>query len=125
MSRMLQLQTSGGHRTGGEEMKICRNCKREREDFQSDRRSKDGLAVECDDCRRAIVEFPEVHAPMYIAQKMRCKICNRKVYLNRVCPDEDLETGEVRALLCIHCNRLLKFARKNRRVWDAVTEYLS
>ncbi|KKN64892.1 hypothetical protein LCGC14_0487260 [marine sediment metagenome] len=103
-------------------MKTCRKCKNDRDDFQPDGRSKDGLSVECDDCRTVGIGTDERYVRMYIEQRQRCKICNRSAYLSKMVIDSGTETE---AIICTTCAGLLKLARKNRRVWDAVTEYLS
>ncbi len=104
-------------------MKICKTCKKPKEDFQPDGRSKDGLAVECDDCRTVGIGANEACVRLYIEQRQRCKICNRSAYLSKMVIDI-AGAGSRKAIVCTTCAGLLKRARKNPRVWDAVTEYL-
>ena len=96
--------------------------------FKSDRRSIDNLATICNSC----LEEREVHAAeniylheaLYIKQKFRCAICNRKVFLSKILVDSDPETDETMGLLCRRCNKLLRLADRQIGVLQAAVEYL-
>lgn len=112
-------------------MRTCIKCKIDKPEteFKKDGRYSEGFADKCAVCYSIgtpqVVEDPESHAGMWLNQKCHCLICQRKTTLTKIYADLDPETGEVLALLCKKCARLLKQARKNRRVWDAVTAFLS
>ncbi|KKN64875.1 hypothetical protein LCGC14_0487090 [marine sediment metagenome] len=46
----------------------------------------------------------EQHRQLYENQKGRCGICRETLLYREVCTDHNHKTGEVRGLLCNHCN---------------------
>ena len=46
---------------------------------------------------------------LYRSQEGRCAVCRRhsSEFRRRLCLDHDHATGEIRGLLCIHCNRYI------------------
>jgi len=111
--------------------KICKECGSTRpiEEFKIDKRSADNLATTCNYClekrEQRAGEDPHTYEAMYIEQKFRCKICNSKVYLSKIRVDHDPETGEVKGLLCVRCNRLLRRSGRDLRVLRAAVGYLA
>ncbi len=104
--------------------KTCNTCLKAlpAEAFREDRRAVDNLAITCEDCRIAkasMVNALFIHADeRYIAQGMRCAICNCKAYLDRMVVDED------GGLLCKRCNRILRQVQRNPRILSGAVEYL-
>ena len=60
-----------------------------------------------------------------------CPICGisleeySKKYRKRFCVDHDHTTGEVRALICGHCNSMLGFAKDNPEILSKGVDYLN
>jgi hypothetical protein len=61
---------------------------------------------------------------MVDAQNGKCKICGSMPTTKPLSVDHDHETGEIRGLLCNHCNTMLGFARDNTAVLRSGAEYL-
>lgn len=58
-------------------------------------------------------------------QKGHCAICKEKLDENkRLDIDHDHNTGEVRGLLCMHCNLLIGHARDNPEILRQAAKYL-
>jgi hypothetical protein len=72
----------------------------------------------------------EDYKAMYKAQRGRCAICRQKETHKAwgvrrwLCVDHDHATGEVRGLLCYHCNRGLGFFKDNPASLRAAAKYL-
>lgn len=51
----------------------------------------------------------EQYEHLYRAQEGRCAVCKRtaETFRHRLSVDHDHKTGEVRGLLCVHCNRYI------------------
>ena len=70
----------------------------------------------------------EKYNEMYIAQNKRCLICNTEFPLGTLkglCVDHNHSTGEVRALLCMSCNRTLGKVEKNPELINNMIKYIS
>jgi NAD-dependent dihydropyrimidine dehydrogenase PreA subunit len=66
----------------------------------------------------------EEYDAMLAAQDGKCRICHQPPERGRLHIDHDHDTGAVRELLCIDCNR--KIAAMEDPVWFAVaTDYLN
>jgi hypothetical protein len=63
---------------------------------------------------------------MYLEQNGVCKICKLPPVgqKNRLCVDHDHQTGDVRALLCDHCNRGLGFFKDDERLLNLASDYI-
>lgn len=109
--------------------KVCKDCSMSYppEFFKSDMRATDNLATVCNYCikkREKRILDPGEYEARYIQQKFRCKICNCKVYLSKILVDCDPQTDEIKGLLCVRCNRLLRQVGRDVRVLTAAAEYL-
>ena len=58
---------------------------------------------------------------MYAGQNGCCAMCNRT--FERLCVDHNHETGKVRALLCVGCNRLLGIVESRPELLEAARDY--
>lgn len=120
------------HRNPINYTKQCKVCKATlpADKFKPDKRSTDNLASTCIPCLddwEYHVEVREIYEQMYIRQKFRCAICNRKVSINKILVDFDRTDihEEVRGLVCKRCNKLLRLADRDPRVLRAYIEYLT
>jgi len=110
--------------------KKCKECRGtlSTEHFKSDMRSTDDLASTCtsclDDRESRVGENPAMYEALFIKQKFRCAICNRKVHLCKILVDHDPQTDETLGLLCRNCNRLLRLSGRGVRVLTAAAGYL-
>lgn len=131
--------------------KYCWRCKalKPRSDFYT-YNSRDGLDYWCKPCRsvysgdwqkrnpekrrRRIYHrmlrmlygmTPEQHAAMVAAQAGLCAICGEPP-TNKIglCVDHDHATGQVRALLCSHCNSMIGMAKEDPSRLRAAVAYL-
>lgn len=99
--------------------KPCTVCKvvKPIEDFHRDKRCRDGKMSSCKSCygkkeaagtiARKYGLSPKQHLAMREAQGHRCAMCRREV---KLVVDHCHRNGNVRALLCDRCNRLLGVA---------------
>lgn len=83
--------------------RFCKQC-----NLDSIRRNRYGIET---------VEYER----MQRMQNYRCLICKEK---KKLCIDHDHQTGNVRGLLCRHCNALVGQYETKRHVWDAVVEFV-
>ena len=118
--------------------KKCYKC-RETKDiskFNKDKKQKDGLYGQCKACRVGYRRKNALHKKYGITlrqyeklsekQKGCCAICGKhqlelKTTLNI---DHDHETGKIRGLLCVACNRLLGYAQDNQDILMKAIQYL-
>lgn len=68
----------------------------------------------------------EEYATLYKQQKGCCAICERHRYnfYRRLAVDHNHKTGQVRGLLCGHCNSILGFFKDNPVVILRMVRYL-
>lgn len=68
----------------------------------------------------------EIYQEMLSAQNGTCKICNRheSEFKRKLCVDHCHKTGQVRALLCSNCNRMLGLAKESIEVLRAAVLFL-
>ncbi len=96
-------------------------------EFKPDKRSADNLASTCNSCleKREVhaVENARVHEALYVKQKCRCAICNRKVFLSKILVDIDPQTDAVMGLICRRCNRILRLAERDPRIIRSLFGY--
>lgn len=67
---------------------------------------------------------PEEYNSKILNQRGVCAICNQPPGLKGLFVDHDHKTGEVRGLLCHHCNILLGMAKDNLTVLQNSIRYL-
>jgi hypothetical protein len=69
----------------------------------------------------------EIYEALLIAQDYKCKICG-KIHewtaYGKLCVDHDHETGEVRGLLCTHCNRGLGAFKDDPELLNKAIQYV-
>lgn len=133
-------------------MKRCYSCKVEKFDslFNESQKSNDGLQSYCKECqvskamtwlknnphkaRKARMEHLwrkqgfvltiERYDEMLAEQAGRCAICKEAPGKKSLAADHDHDTGQVRRLLCLRCNRGLGFFRDRPDLTEAATRYL-
>lgn len=69
---------------------------------------------------------PHAFNEMLVEQEFRCDICQDELEIIKwkYAIDHNHSTGEVRGILCKHCNTTLGFARDNPQILDAAAAYL-
>jgi hypothetical protein len=67
------------------------------------------------------------YAQMYKKQKGECAICQRPIKLHdmKTHVDHDHATGEVRGILCGHCNFMIGHAGENQEILRSAARYLA
>ena len=109
--------------------KECINAER-REKFGNGRWAKQpSEPLESSRARRLRYEYgitPDDYDAMYNYQCGRCAICgtHQNELAGRLNVDHDHETGQVRALLCGHCNRGLGMYYDDPELMEIAAEYL-
>ena len=96
-------------------MKRCSKCgiKKSLDAFHKTRRRADGRQSRCRECvawmhkLRTYNVTQEQYEEMYTEQEGICPLC--ELFFEALCIDHDHETGKVRGLLCISCNRALGY----------------
>lgn len=116
--------------------KQCSTCgeHKPKEAFVREPKSKDGRARQCKPCfakrakparlRRKYALTPEALAAMHTAQAGMCAICGGPPDHRGLVIDHCHATGNVRGLLCNHCNSLLGMARDDVARLRSAIEYL-
>jgi len=66
----------------------------------------------------------EVFEHMYKEQEGICLICHEPFSFDKLVVDHDHETGKVRGLLCISCNRAIGFLKDSILITESAVEYL-
>ncbi len=73
----------------------------------------------------------EEYAKMYLNQSGKCKVCQIEISIESqlndhqtACVDHNHDTGEVRGLLCNHCNRAIGLMKENVSNIRLLAEYL-
>lgn len=79
-------------------------------DWQKRARTKDPGKTRRDNLKANYGLTPEQYDQMYVRQGGRCAVCRDA---SKLCVDHDHDTGEVRALLCNHCNTALGHLRED------------
>lgn len=132
--------------------KTCNQCHKDfpatSEYFYRSPQTKDGLYPWCKKCRADYTRkyhqtpkgraanrakclknrfgiTPEEYETMLADQGGVCVICGRLPDKKRLAVDHDHETGEVRGLLCQHCNLCLGYAREDIEVLKNLIVYLN
>lgn len=110
--------------------KRCITCGKYKEfsAFTKNARTSDGFRNECTKCRnhkRRIIRSADYDA-LYREQKGRCAICgiSSEDYGRKFSVDHDHENGEVRALLCHHCNTIIGMADEDLEILKSAIGYL-
>lgn len=118
--------------------KLCSNCKQSKplSDFNTDKTKKSGLTTHCKLCRKKFRRkgdlyrkygiSPRQYDKLFEKQGECCAICGKhqsklKTTLN---VDHNHETGKIRGLLCVACNRLLGYAQDNQDILREAIQYL-
>jgi hypothetical protein len=65
----------------------------------------------------------EEYERLYKHQNGRCSICSTPKKI--LCVDHNHTTGEIRGLLCHHCNQILHRAKDNEEFFKRVVAYIS
>ena len=132
-------------------MKICRLCLVEKSlsEFYMNKRTRDGFFHECKSCirqrrreshlKRAYGMTQQEHDRLLLSQHGQCAICGGKgkivmaetrwrkalrVNSQGLYIDHDHKTGQVRGLLCPHCNTALGHFQDNPDLLMAAFAYL-
>jgi hypothetical protein len=134
--------------------KVCRTCNetKDLEDFYRKNSSKDGRESSCISCRRKQMSAADKKRYQAAARRdshlMRTYIINQSIYDHillmqdghcALCPatesgrkddkhlivDHDHETGDVRGLVCHHCNIMLGGAKDNTTTLQNAISYLA
>ncbi len=66
----------------------------------------------------------EAHQQIYLNQNGCCLICDDPISYSKIHTDHNHDTGEVRGLLCCHCNRMLGAAKDNPVILRRAIKYL-
>lgn len=72
----------------------------------------------------------EVYQKLLETQQNRCAICVRKIDGNvnseklRAFVDHNHQTGQVRGLLCVHCNSIVGYCREDKSILLQAIQYL-
>jgi hypothetical protein len=109
------------------------------DEFHRDKKSAGGYRTQCKDCRndqqrgetartynlrsRYGIEMAEYDG-ILLAQGGRCAICNKKSEGRSLVVDHNHETGQVRGLLCHHCNTALGLFRDDPINLSRAADYL-
>lgn len=125
------------------ELKNCNRCK-ERKSFQHfsrDKTRKDGMTIVCKECQSSYIKSltrdrtRDYHYKKYygislieyndmlLAQECKCAVC-RQISTKRLNVDHNHTTGEVRALLCNHCNSSLGLMKEDIGLLLSMIEYI-
>lgn len=110
--------------------KRCQNCAKIKDlsEFSKNSRKADGRRDECGECRnksRRLIKAADYDG-LFVAQGGKCAICSvdSQTYGKRFSVDHDHEDGEVRALLCQHCNTLIGMAEESVEILQSAIGYL-
>jgi hypothetical protein len=130
-------------------LKVCSRCKKlypaNSNYFHRHREKRDGLDSWCKSCKKdyhknyyKLKNFnlsKEEFKNLLIKQDYRCGICGvkfKEIFSSYNYPqydydpdiDHDHETGEVRGLLCLNCNRGLGRVKENIKILENAVHYL-
>lgn len=113
--------------------KECSDCKLNKDvsEFAKNSSSKDGLMSSCKQCKKE-VDFKDNLKRKYglsldqfnkmrLAQRDACIICLK---IKPLVVDHCHKTGEVRGLLCQHCNSLIGFAYDTPEILERAASYV-
>ena len=129
--------------------KVCTMCEQDKpfEDFWKASKGKFGYQAQCKDCQRDYrrqrhTENPDLwrvgnlkrnynlsleeYRDLFIVQNNACAICERTTNSDgrSLAVDHDHETGEVRGILCISCNRGLGYFQDDPILLEKASQYL-
>lgn len=107
---------------------ICRKCTQEKAVLLDLKRKKENPLERQRKRREKNLKYTyglseEDYLEMLGEQDNRCGIC-RKSHSPRLFVDHCHTTGEVRGLLCQHCNSLLGFSKDNKETLSRAAKYL-
>jgi len=129
-------------------MKKCILCEKEKQDneFNKDKRYKDGLFCYCKSCQTAKKrEHRNQKYEQYITtdlmrsygisyedklimikqQNFKCPICKSEIsYDNKAAVDHCHKSGKIRGILCGSCNRGVGLLQDSVEVFEAAIQYL-
>lgn len=127
-------------------MKRCGRCKKTKDDseFHKHKNGKNGLSTQCKECRNEynrnnpklaknrILRFKygitlEEYNRMFADQKGKCAICGKhqSELEKSLAVDHNHETGEIRGLLCTHCNVFLGHINDDYMFLNTAIKYLN
>lgn len=70
----------------------------------------------------------EFYLDLRNSQGARCAICDKQEPLDEtakiLCLDHNHETGQIRELICLHCNTAIGFAKENTATLQAMIQYI-
>lgn len=99
---------------------------------KENRRAKRGTSMRKDRIKFQGLKYEKLYNELYKKQGGRCAICkrtldeiNKNKTHTRFCIDHDHATGEIRGLLCNHCNLGLGYFCDDRYNLAQAIEYLS
>ena len=122
--------------------KVCNTCHVDKPLTDFYKSTRDGVQGHCKTCHRARQKAYQPGAPreqaarqrksryglsaeeyiaMVLAQDGACAICHE---VKPLCVDHNHETGNVRKLLCHHCNRALGLLQDNPYLLARAADYL-
>ncbi len=90
-------------------------CRRDSKDSENDRRR---------DLMRNHGLTQEQYDAFLLEQNGVCRVCGKTDPSRRLAVDHDHETGKIRGLLCLRCNRAIGLLRDSSAVCRALAEYL-
>lgn len=127
-------------------MRLCNRCKisKELKDFHDHPKGRDKKNPTCKECRNAAQKkrYHSSIAPpgsgltklygvtsaqyeeMYQRQKGCCAICGTPKTSRRLAVDHDHESGVVRGLLCLECNRGIGAFKESPSLFQKALQYL-
>ena len=132
-------------------MKTCKKCNTEKSitDFYKDKSSKDGTTSTCKECRKTAERSYyhkhidkrrilskntrlsktngekltlERYQNMMLTQNNKCGVCEDDMKTPYV--DHNHSTGNIRMLLCHHCNCLLGNSKENIAILESAIQYI-
>ena len=122
--------------------KKCPKCSKTKSvnDFHKDKTRKDGFDTYCKECAKkkgelsrkkyycksyfgmSIKEYEDTHRRLFKIQNGKCYLCGKSSCILRL--DHNHKTGNVRTLLCEHCNLFVGKIEKDLDFVNSIIKYI-